>query len=103
VAAKRQSIWLQGFASTSLNPKFGAFIVVFFPEFIDQSKPALPQTALLGAIYLVIDLVWMIGFGMAVATIGEALMSEVVRRWLQRICGVVLLLFAVVLITTPSR
>jgi threonine/homoserine/homoserine lactone efflux protein len=103
IVSRRQPFWLQGFASTSLNPKFGAFVVVFFPEFIDPSKSALVQTALLGAIYLVIDLIWMIGYGLVVATIGEAVMSDAVRRWLQRICGVVLLFFAVVLITASSH
>jgi threonine/homoserine/homoserine lactone efflux protein len=103
VASARQAIWVQGFVSTLLNPKLGVFFVVFLPEFIDSTKPALPQSALLGAIYLAIDQTWMMGYGLVVATIGGTFMSGAVRRWLQRICGVVLLFFAVVLITTSSH
>jgi threonine/homoserine/homoserine lactone efflux protein len=103
VASRRKTIWLQGLASTAFNPKFGAFVVVFFPEFIDPTNSVALQTALLGAIYLVIDLVWMVGWGMTVVAVGESLMSDAMRCWLQRICGVVLLLFAVLLITTPSQ
>jgi threonine/homoserine/homoserine lactone efflux protein len=102
-ASARKSLWVQGFVSTSLNPKLGMFLVAFFPAFIDKTKPVVAQTAFLGAIHLVIDVTWFFTYGLLVAGVGAALIPGAARHWLQRASGMALLLFAVLLITTSAH
>jgi len=46
------SPYLQGLATTLLNPKAIGFFVAFFPQFIDPNQAFWPQLALLGPLFL---------------------------------------------------
>ena len=91
--ASRARIWSQGLLSASLNPKLGVFFISVLPQFIDPRASPLAQSLLLGAIFLVIGIAWMIVYGLSVSRLREALMSTRVRQWLSRITGVALLGF----------
>lgn len=86
-------IWSQGMLSASLNPKLGVFFVSVLPQFIDAHASPLPQSLLLGAIFLVIGIAWMLVYGLSVSRLRDALLSTRVRQWLSRITGVALLGF----------
>jgi len=92
------TIWRQGLLSAALNPKLGVFFVSVFPQFIDTSRPALPQSLLLGGIFIVIGIAWMNAYGMSVTKLRDVLMSTRVRRWLERATGVALLAFSATLV-----
>ena len=53
---KRSAVMGQGILVAITNPKTIMFYVAFFPQFIDPSKPAGPQVALLSATFVVIAL-----------------------------------------------
>lgn len=48
-------LFSEGFLMSASNPKAIVFIAAFFPLFIDQSLPFVPQVVVLGLTYLVMD------------------------------------------------
>jgi threonine/homoserine/homoserine lactone efflux protein len=52
--ASPHRILVQGFVVQLFNPKVAIFFLAYFPLFLDRSAPILPQTLLLGAIYVAI-------------------------------------------------
>lgn len=53
---------LAGFMTNATNPKGILFMVAVLPQFIDNSRPLLPQLAILGATMVVIDVTVMHGY-----------------------------------------
>jgi len=95
---RASSIWGQGLLSASLNPKLGVFFVSVLPQFIDTSRPALPQSLLLGAIFIVIGISWMNAYGFSVSRLRDVVTSPRVRRWMERFTGIALLGFGAKLV-----
>jgi threonine/homoserine/homoserine lactone efflux protein len=60
----RRRVFAQGFVVQLLNPKVAVFFVAYFPQFLNRDAAALPQTILLGAIYIAIavscDITWVL-------------------------------------------
>jgi threonine/homoserine/homoserine lactone efflux protein len=52
--ASPRRILTQGFVVQLFNPKVAIFFVAYFPQFLDRGAPILPQTLLLGALYIAI-------------------------------------------------
>ena len=48
-------LFRQGFVTSMANPFAVVFFGALFPQFIDPTAPVLPQLAILGATYLVVD------------------------------------------------
>lgn len=48
-------LYSEGFLMSASNPKAIVFIAAFFPLFIDQQLPFIPQVIILGLTYLVMD------------------------------------------------
>ena len=53
---------LTGFLTNATNPKGILFMVAVLPQFIDNSRPLMPQLAILGATMVVIDVTVMHGY-----------------------------------------
>ncbi|HEU4852549.1 MAG TPA: LysE family transporter [Telluria sp.] len=53
---------LTGFLTNATNPKGILFMVAVLPQFIDNTRPLLPQLAILGATMVVIDVTVMHGY-----------------------------------------
>lgn len=51
----RQSLYLQGFIVSAVNPKAVVFFAALFPQFINSGQPMAPQFAALCATYLLMD------------------------------------------------
>jgi threonine/homoserine/homoserine lactone efflux protein len=87
--------YLSGVLSNLLNPKIGVFFVTFLPGFVPIGAPVGSTAALLGAAFVVetalwlVVLVWLVGRGTG------WLSRQGVRRWLDRVTGVVLIGFGV--------
>lgn len=87
------AIFRRSFLVAVTNPKGYLFFSAFLPQFIDPGAPQLPQYALLGTVFALIDL----GVMFAYAVLGSQAV-RVLRRsgvlWLDRICGGALIALA---------
>ena len=92
------AIWRQGVISAALNPKLGVFFVTFLPQFVDRGQPALPQLFLLGSIFIVIGIAWMVIYGLAISRLRDIVTSGPARRWMERASGTVLVGFGASLV-----
>lgn len=88
------SWFLKGLLGNVLNPKIGIFYVSFLPQFIPQGQPLITWTFGLVAIHVLLSLLWSLTLIGATRTLGETLRKAAVIRWLDRVTGVVFLLFA---------
>jgi len=68
----------EGFLTNVLNPKVAVFYLAFLPQF--HAPPFL-----LAAIHMVMGLVWL-----SIVSAAVIVTSPVVERWMDRVCGVVL-------------
>jgi threonine/homoserine/homoserine lactone efflux protein len=83
--------FLQGLASTVLNPKPALFFLTFLPQFVDQDAPVLPQTMALAAIHVVVGLIWLSAYARLVHGARGLLTTPRVKAWLERTTGLVLI------------
>jgi threonine/homoserine/homoserine lactone efflux protein len=92
-AAPAHAVFRQGFLSCITNPKLGVFFVTFLPQFVAPGQAVLPRLLELGLIFAVIGWVWMNAYGLLVTRVRDVVTASGVRRWMQRVTGVVLLGF----------
>ncbi|MGI8816330.1 MAG: LysE family translocator [Pseudonocardia sp.] len=94
--------YLSGVASNLLNPKIGVFFVAFLPGFIPRDAPLAVTAGLFGGLFVIetglwlVLLVWLVGRG------SGWLSRREVRRWLDRITGVVLIGFGARLVSEAA-
>ncbi|GJH04188.1 LysE family translocator [Paraburkholderia terrae] len=69
------------------NPKAILVFTAFLPQFVDISKPMLPQFAVLGASFLVLEWSAIALYSWAGMHLGKWLTRATVRRWFNRCCG----------------
>ena len=69
------------------NPKAILVVTAFLPQFVDISKPMLPQFAVLGASFLVLEWFAIALYSWAGMHLGKWLTRAAVRRWFNRCCG----------------
>ena len=92
----------RGILLNLLNPKLTVFFFAFLPQFLD-SPPGLldPRLVWLGAVFMLVTLVVFAGYAYASAAVRDRVLgAPVVRRWLQRTLGALLIGFAVRLAVT---
>ncbi|MDE1181155.1 LysE family translocator [Paraburkholderia sp.] len=81
------SLFRNGFLVAASNPKAILFAAALLPQFIDASRPTLPQFGVLVATFAVIEVSWYLvyaGFG---TRIGSTLRSRNVARAFNRLTG----------------
>jgi threonine/homoserine/homoserine lactone efflux protein len=83
--------FVYGLMSTTLNPKPALFFLTVVPQFIDETRPPLPQIMLLVAIHVIVGLVWLNVYAELVQRASGVLKGERVKQWLEGLTGVVLL------------
>lgn len=96
VAAARSTMgWLggfrQGLLSDLANPKIGAFFTSLLPQFVDAGRPVLLPFLALGAVFVVMTLVWLVVYCLIAARAAETLQRPRVKAVLDRITGIVLI------------
>lgn len=84
------SLFRQGFFTSSANPYAVVFFSALFPQFIDPGLPVLPQVAILGATYLVVDGVILLLWGY-LAIYSADRIKALSRGGMNRICGLLMM------------
>ncbi len=87
----RRTAYLQGLVSTVLNPKPALLFLTYLPQFVDESRPVLPQIAFLAGVHILVGLIWMTLYAHLVQRAHRTLTRSDVRRWLETATGVVLI------------
>ena len=86
-----RTAYLQGLVSTVLNPKPALLFLTYLPQFVDETRPVLPQVAFLAAVHILIGLIWMTAYAHLVQRAHRTLNRRDVRRWIEGATGVVLI------------
>jgi len=79
----RLRLFRQGFITSSANPYAVIFFAALFPQFIDPSLATLPQVAILGGTYLIVDGIFLLIWGyLAIYSAGRirSLSNSLVNR-----------------------
>lgn len=84
----------QGMLTNVLNPKIAVFFLAFLPQFISPASSTAAQTALLGAIFIAMSVVWLAGVVLCASAAGRFLRRKTIRRRLDAIAGIVFIGFA---------
>lgn len=84
--------YVQGLVSTVLNPKPALLFLFYLPQFVDASRPVLPQIMFLAGMHILVGLVWMTAYAHLVARAHRTLTRPSVRRRLEAATGSVLIL-----------
>jgi threonine/homoserine/homoserine lactone efflux protein len=82
----------QGFLTNILNPKVALFYLTFLPQFIPTGAPVLRTSLLLAMIHNVLGFAWLSIYARFVDRLRGALTRPVVKAWLERVTGGVLVL-----------
>jgi len=91
-----RQLWFRGFVTSAANPKAVVFFAALFPQFLDPQHPLIPQIAILGATYIVIDGCFLASYGKGASWIAKKLESRH-RVWVERAAGASLITAAVLL------
>ena len=84
-----RAFW-QGLMVNLLNPKVILFILAFLPQFVDPSRPILPQFLTLGLVFSLGGLVVNGAVGIFAGSIGQYVArSAKLSRWLSRISATI--------------
>src|SRR5439155_24917387 len=92
-AAPAHAVFRQGFLSAISNPKLEVFFVTFLPQFVQPGQALIPRLLVLGVTFAVIGWLWMNLYGFFVTRLRAVITAPNVRRWMERVTGVVLLGF----------
>jgi threonine/homoserine/homoserine lactone efflux protein len=85
-----RAAYVQGLVSTVLNPKPALLFLTYLPQFVDESRAVLPQISFLAGVHILVGLAWMTFYAHLVHRAQRTLRRPDIRRWLERITGVVL-------------
>ncbi|MDQ3438474.1 MAG: LysE family translocator [Actinomycetota bacterium] len=90
------SIVWRGILLNVLNPKLTLFFFAFLPQFLDASPGLLdPALIWLGGVFMLMTLAVFAVYALASAAARDLILSEpMVRRWVERALGAVLIAFA---------
>ena len=84
--ATLRSLWLQGFITSASNPKAVIFFAALFPQFIQPQSPFWPQFLTLSATYIIVDGLFLSGYGFGSSWIASKLKGSA-RAWIERVGG----------------
>jgi RhtB (resistance to homoserine/threonine) family protein len=85
----------QGLLSDLSNPKIAVFFTSFLPQFVHGDSHGFASLLVLGSIFCVLTLLWLLFYGMLVGHGSTVLRRPAVRRALDRFTGVVLVAFGI--------
>ena len=96
----RRTGYRQGAMSSLGNVKLGIFFTSLLPQFVPKDQPPFEAMLLLGLLFSVMTLFWLIGYAFAVAKAGDFLGRPKIRRSIDGLVGTVLVGFGVKLAIT---
>ena len=80
-----------GLLTNLANPKAAVFAFAFYPQFIPHGSNVLLMSVLLGAVHVLVDIVWYSVLASVVGTARDLFAKTAFRRWLERTVGAVLI------------
>ncbi len=83
----RRELVLRGWAINAVNPKGTVFMLAVVPQFLDLSRPMLPQYLAIGATLAATDLVVMAGYTLLASRVLRSLREPHHVRWTNRTFG----------------
>ena len=83
----------EGLLSNLLNPKTAVFYLAFLPQFISPSDDVLQKSLLLAGIHYCEAVLWLVALSTVFERMQRFIVKSAVRRWLDGVCGTVLLGF----------
>jgi threonine/homoserine/homoserine lactone efflux protein len=90
VALSPSSPVAQGLLSAALNPKLAVFFLTFLPQFVDpDNMPGLSMLAH-GAVFVLMGAAWLTAWVLSLDRLSAWLRRSVVRMWIERATGIVL-------------
>ena len=92
----RAALFRQGFFTSAANPFAVMFFAALFPQFIDPDAPVLPQLAVLGGTYLIVDGLILVLWGWLAAQ-AAGLVRGGSFRAVNRVCGLMMIAAAALL------
>lgn len=81
----------QGLLSDLANPKIGVFFTSLLPQFVDPRRPVLLPFLALGALFVLMTVLWLCAYCLIAARAAETLQRPRVRAALDRVTGIVLI------------
>jgi RhtB (resistance to homoserine/threonine) family protein len=90
-APRRGSAFRQGLASNLLNPKIAVFFTSLLPQFVDAGQAGPRELLLLGALFNLMGLVWLLSYAALAARGRDLFRRPRVRRAIDRVTGVTLI------------
>jgi RhtB (resistance to homoserine/threonine) family protein len=81
----------QGFLSDLANPKIGIFFTSLLPQFVDRGHAVFLPFLALGAVFVLMTVVWLCAYSLLAARAAETLTRPRVKAALDRFTGVVLI------------
>lgn len=82
-----KKLWLQGFITSAANPKAVVFFAAFLPQFVSAEGSFALQYSVLAVTYLLIDGVFLSGYGAGASWIASKLKGAG-RNWVNRLGGI---------------
>ena len=87
---RRGAAFFVGLLNNVLNPKVAVFYLTFLPQFIDPAGNVLAQSLLFAVAHGVMGVLWLTFYAWLLARLSRFFARYGVRRWLERVTGVVL-------------
>lgn len=85
----------EGFLSNVLNPKTAVFYLALLPQFIRPDDPVLARSLILAGIHYAESMLWFVALVFLLDRLKRWFMGSAVRRWMDGLCGALLLAFGV--------
>jgi threonine/homoserine/homoserine lactone efflux protein len=86
----RVSGYRQGVFSNLGNPKMVVFFSSLLPQFLPPGQATFSNLLMLGLIFNLMTLTWLMGYACVVARVGDVLRRDRVRRGMEAVSGLVL-------------
>jgi len=83
--------FIEGVMSNVLNPKTAVFYLAFLPQFIHPTDPVLLKSLFLAGIHFTMAFLWLSLVSMLLDRYRLVLLSSALHRWLEGVCGALLL------------
>jgi len=87
----RNSTFLHGFITTTLNPKTIVFLIAFTPLFLDPAQPTAPQAAIMTATFATLAFLSDGAYAVVASSARSVIMQPKTARWMQRAGGLMLI------------
>lgn len=91
-------VFLGGLMIGISNPKLVLFVAAFLPQFIDLSRPQLPQYAILTLTFAAVEVFWYVIYGVGGSKLAGCLTKSSIQKAFNRVTGCIFIAFGLTLL-----